>query len=216
MKTLIKLSAKFGVYSLLLVAAVSNVNATPIVTLSGVNQTTSSVSGVTVVDFNSGCGYASCSGDYKIVTGSSSGYYAQPYGTDTAYLSVPNPSPTSHSATFELGTTANYFGLFWGSIDSYNSISFFLKNTQVGSFSGTDIVGLNANGNQVGYSSNRYVNFEFAGAMFDTVKLTSSNFAFESDNHAYRQTASLPEPTPLALIALGLISLVSVRRFQKH
>jgi hypothetical protein len=192
------------------------VEATPIVTLSNVGETTTTVAGATTIDFNSGsCGYDTCVGDFQIVLGSSSGKYAQPAGTNTKYLTVPNPIANG-SATFSLGAVSDYFGLYWGSIDSYNSINFYLDGSEVGSFTGADIVGATyANGNQVSLSSNRYVNFDFGAEMFDTVKFLSSNFAFESDNHAFRSIVSVPESSPFILLVAGLLSLVLVRK-RKH
>lgn len=195
----------------LLIVAI-DVSALPIVSLSAAGQTTTQVADATTIDFNGGCGYASCSGDFALVTGSRSGLYAQPWGTTTQYLSVPNPSPTSLSALFTLETAANYFGLFWGSIDSYNIISFYLNNSLVASYSGRDIVGQFANGNQLSYNSNRYINFDFGSDSFNSVKLTSNGFAFESDNHAFRKLAAVTEPTTGALLLLGLMGLVLARR----
>lgn len=190
----------------------STAHALPIVTLSATGQTTTSVAGTTTVTFNDGtCGYASCSGNYRIVQGTTS-YRAQPAGTTGRYLAVPNPI-ASGSATFALGTTASYFGLYWGSIDAYNTISFLLGGIVVATYSGTDLVGAFANGNQVSLSSNRYINFEFGSELFDAVRLTSTNYAFESDNHAYRVATarlpggSVPAPGPLALFGFGLIAL---------
>lgn len=187
-------------------------SALPIVSLSAAGQTTTSVADAITIDFNSGCGYASCSGDYALVTGSQSGLYAQPLGTNTQYLSVPNPSATSLSANFTLGTAANYFGLYWGSIDSYNFISFYLDNLLVASYSGSNIVGQFADGNQLSYSANRYINFDFGNDSFNSVTLTSHGFAFESDNHAFRKLAAVTEPTTAALFLLGLVGLALARR----
>jgi hypothetical protein len=201
---------KLAFVSVLAVAA-SVAQAMPIVTLSALGETTTSVAGATTIDFNSGCGYATCSGDYEIVIGSVSGYYAQPAGTDTEYLTVPNPK-VSGSATFTLGAESDYFGLFWGSVDAYNSISFFLGGDLISSYSGTDLVGATfANGNQVSLNSNRYINFFFGSDKFDTVTLTSTSRAFESDNHAYRNLSTVPEPSALLLMLGGLLGLIGFR-----
>jgi len=186
------------------------------VTASPVNQTTSSVAGITTVTFDGGncAGYASCSGDFAIVSGSASGLYATPFTDNTKYLSVPNPSQSTQTAILGLGTTANYFGLFWGSIDTYNLISFFLGNAEVASYTGSQLPNLTADGNQTAWTSNRYINFDFGSASFDTVKIISYGYAFESDNHAFRKT-SVPEPMTLALMGLGLFGLVAARRFKR-
>lgn len=206
MQNLFKLAGA-GVLAL----AASVTQAAPIVTLSALGETTTSVAGATTIDFNSGCSYASCAGDFQIVIGTQSGQYAQPAGTNTHFLSVPNPNANG-SATFTLGAESDYFGLFWGSVDSYNSISFYLGGNLITSYSGADLVGAQfANGDQVSYSSNRYINFDFGSEKFDTIKFTSNGFAFESDNHAFRNLATVSEPSMLLLIMGGLLSLVGVR-----
>lgn len=195
-----------------LVLVTGAAQALPIVSLSNAGDVTTSVVGATTIDFNSGCGYVSCIGDFALVNGNESGKYAQPLGIDSQYLSVPNPSATTLSATFSLGTTADYFGLFWGSIDSYNFISFYLDNTLVASYSGSDLVGQFADGNQLSFASNRYINFNFGNDVFDSVKLTSNGFAFESDNHAFKQLVSVTEPTTALLFLIGLVGLGLARR----
>ena len=186
------------------------------ISASAIGETTSNVAGVTTVTFDGGncAGYASCTGDFAIVSGSASGLYATPFTDNSLYLSVPNPNQSTQTAVLSLGATANYFGLFWGSIDTYNIISFFLGNTEVASFNGGQLPSLTADGNQTAWSSNRYINFDFGAATFDTVKITSHGYAFESDNHAFRKTA-VPEPMTLLLMGVGLFGLVATRRFKR-
>lgn len=186
------------------------------VTASAINETTSSVAGVTTVTFDGdNCtGYASCSGDFAIVSGNASGLYATPFTDTTKYLSVPNPSQSTQTAILSLGAKANYFGLFWGSIDTYNIISFFSNNQEVASYAGGDLPSLTADGNQTAWASNRYINFDFGTATFDTVNIISHGYAFESDNHAFRKVA-VPEPMTLVLMGVGLFGLVATRRFHR-
>ncbi len=198
-----------------LLLATGAAQALPIISLSNTGNVTTSVAAATTIDFNSGCGYVSCAGDFALVSGNSSGKYAQPLGVNSQYLTVPNPSPTTQSAIFTLGAAADYFGLFWGSIDSYNFISFYLNNSLVASYSGSDIVGQFADGNQLSYSSNRYINFDFGSDTYDSVKLTSTGFAFESDNHAFKKLVSVTEPTTVLLFLLGLIGLALARRQER-
>lgn len=193
----------------------SLLQAAPIVfTLPGITEAPT-LPGLTTIDFSSGCTYASCSGDFQIVSGSVSGQYAQPANTTGPYLTVPNPV-SNGSATFGLGTQADYFGMYWGSIDDYNTISFFNGGSLVGSFTGSDLPPPALDdGNQTSWRSNMFVSFLFfGGETFDSIRLTSTNFAFETDNHTFR-AVSVPEPGTLALLGMGLIGVAAARRRRK-
>lgn len=172
----------------------------------------------TTIDFEGSTlcpiGYT-CDGDYEVrnnvdgsVNRSAPPYIATPIGGN--WLTVPNPY-TNGSATFKLATDYDYFGMFWGSIDNYNSISFFDDGVQVGStFSGSDFIPLLSNGGRSSWESNRFINFEFTGGKYDEVKLTSTSLAFETDNHAYGNllsTVNVSSPSVFALVGLGLIGL---------
>jgi hypothetical protein len=198
---------------LLLTLSAGFAHAAPIFSLSAAGETTTSVAGAVTIDFESGCGYESCVGQFQIVTGSVAGQYAQPAGTSDYYLAVPNPQANG-SVLLTLGTTADYFGLYWGSVDTYNSITFYLGGVEVGSFGGLDIAPP-ADGNQQAAATNRYVNFWFQnGDTYDAVRLASNGFAFESDNHAYSVTASVPEPATVLLMLTGLLGLMGARKRQ--
>lgn len=205
-----------GIFKLFVLGAAAlgisiSVNASVIVTAELPNVFESSVTGVTKVTFNDGtcAGYSSCS-NASIVQGNLSGVYAAPYLDTTKYSTVSG----GQTSTFNLGSAADYFGLYWGSIDSYNTISFYLGNSLVQSFSGTPVVGLLQNGGQTSWASNRYINFNFVNATFDKVLLISGSNAFETDNHAFRK-ASVPEPMTLVLMGLGLFGLVAARRVKR-
>lgn len=177
---------------------------------------TTQVAGATTVDFNDGtCGqYTNCFGNGGLVTGDVAGRYASPFGITDRYLSVAYHS-SSGSVTLDTPASYNYFGLYWGSLDTYNSIAFYSGAAMVGSYGGGDVYPLLANGGQTSWSSNRYVNFLFTeGDVFDRIVLTSTNYAFESDNHAYGNVGTaVPEPGTAALFALALMGVgVTARR----
>src|SRR5690606_29292247 len=150
--------------------------------------------GMTTVDFNDGttAPYTDVTGDFTIFNSpSGTAQSAAPLGINSKFLSVPNPNQNG-SATIELDGSYDYFGLFWGSVDNYNSIHFYNNASWVASFTGADIAPLIANGNQVDWTSNRFVNFFFNdGDSYDSIVLTSNGYAFETDNHAYGNQASV-------------------------
>lgn len=123
------------------------------------------------------------SGNAGIVIGSSSVSAAPfmgplPGGADTSkYLSIGGGA----SETISFATEKNAFGLYWGSVDSYNTIKFYSGTTLVASYTGADISPLLASGNQGSFSANGYV--DFVGLpFFNKVVLASSSNAFEIDN----------------------------------
>lgn len=176
------------------------------------------VKGATTIDFNGGTaptsGFISYSGASPVVQGSVGGQYATPWEDSTSYLAVEPGKDT----TMKFAKAADYFGLYWGSVDNYNHIDFYSGNALVKSFTGKD-VSTTATGHWTGKSDNVYVDF-FAGKgeTFDKVVMRSDAPAFETDNHAYRlaQAKSVPEPGLMGgLATVALFGTTVLRKRQR-
>lgn len=168
---------------------------------------TSAIAGATVYNFN-GALPSPYSGAGGLATGST-GTYAAPAGDTTQYMSVALNSP-SGSELASYAHAYNYFGLYWGSIDTYNSLSFISGGTTIATLTGGDVIAAGAQfGDRFDAGANRYVNFSLSGGTFDSVRLSSTQYAFESDNHA---VASVPEPGTFSLLSLGLAAIGLGRR----
>ena len=164
--------------------------------------------------------------NYSIRTGDSSGYASAPWWTDpvanpsgskdeTFYLTVPaNKSVTPVSATIMFGGAPyNYLGLWWGSMDTYNTLELLAADgvTAVETYTGgTWSAG---NGLQEDSTTNMYRNL-YGMPNFYGVRITSTDYAFELDNLAVGYNV-VPEPTTMLLLGLGLLGMAGVRRFRK-
>ncbi len=179
-------------------------------------------SGVTVLDFNSGdidTLLASSpvlsfehTGTTQLTTDSTAFASDAPGNDDfTQYLSVHYGGTTGVSASFAINldnTHNNYFGMYWGSIDSFNTLSFFNNGNLVETITGS-MVTADPQGNWTNELDNRYVSFYGLDA-FDKVVLESNQAAFEVDNIAFG--TPVPEPGTMLLFGAGLLGLAGIMR----
>jgi hypothetical protein len=150
---------------------------------------------------------ASFSGSGVVHTGQGSpNVYATPLGDTTNYMAVLGGG----SEEIAYSTLMNSFGLYWGSIDTYNSLAFYNGGTLVATITGSDVAPpLSANGGQADHASNAYVLIS-ALPQFDRVVAASSSYSFEFDNVVARGatlSAAVPEPSTWAMLLIGFAGL---------
>jgi hypothetical protein len=190
--------------------------------------------GVCTIDFNTGTTANLCGATYSstaigvtalmantIPSGTLSGAWVAPVTDTTNYLAVSTNPGSDSSVYVTLATTANYFGFYTGSLDSFNDVRFykggFAATNLVDSFNGTAInlaaFGALPTGNFV---QSAYVNYFTVGnVLFDRVIFASAGFAIETDNHSFAiasTPSAVPEPTSCFLLAVGAVGLIAASR----
>jgi hypothetical protein len=143
------------------------------------------------------------------------GLYATPFNDDTNYMAVLGGGTEEIS----YANLKNAFGLYWGSVDLYNSLSFYNGNNLVAMITGADVdPPISANGNQTSTSSNAYILISGLDT-FNRVEVTSGANSFEFDNvvagvASSSLTTPVPEPSTWVMLMAGFAGLgyVAVRR----
>jgi hypothetical protein len=150
--------------------------------------------------------------------GTANGISATPAGDLTNYLSVLG----GHSETLSLPSLQTNFGLYWGSIDAYNEIQFFVSGNPnaVATYYGNSLDAVppvGSNGDQSSLFTNAYIKF-LGLPNYNEVVLSSSTNSFELDNIGFGDRLSnvgpIPEPSTWVMLILGFASIgwISYRR----
>jgi hypothetical protein len=134
--------------------------------------------------------------------------YAQPLNDPTNYMAV----LANKRETISYSSLQQTFGLYWGSIDAYNTIKFYDGTVDpahlVAAFTGTTLPGIITapNGNETSPNSNRYITF--AGLVFDNVVLGSiGQNSFEFDNVSSTAVSAVPETSTWMMMILGFFGV---------
>jgi hypothetical protein len=159
-----------------------------------------SAPGAVTYDMSSNPGFG---GDpVAFVTGSSSGQYATPFGDTTQFASVGTLTAPATS-TLLLSGSSNYVGLYWGSIDGYNSLIITdASGDHVVNSANYASVLTPPNGDQ-GADGSLYINI-FTDSAITKLTFFSNQAAFEFDNLT---VAAVPEASTWAMMILGFLGL---------
>ena len=152
------------------------------------------------------------SGGAEAVQGSGFGYTAPMLASgpdSTTFLST-----VLGTITVNLPQATTYFGLSWGSIDTFNILSFYDHGTLIGRLTGTDLP--THDFGDIGLNGTMYVNL-MSSVPFDSVVMASNGYSFEVDDLAYGAGGGsgsdpVPEPWSLALLGIGALGAGFLRR----
>jgi PEP-CTERM motif len=163
----------------------------------------------------------SFSPDAQVVQGAAAGLYAPPVLSNNNGVLFGDPTngadTTKYITSGSTGSFAGaqavltfpglekYMGLLWGSVDRYNTLTFYsggTGGTLLGSVTGGDVFA-GANGDQ-GVNGTFYVNIN-SDTPFDTVVATSTQYAFEFDNVSFNVRNQNLVPLPASLWLFGSV-----------
>jgi len=158
---------------------------------------------VTFQTVEGGTAQVTFSGSSGVYSGNVSGVAAVPQlgGRPIGNFMAAEPNG---AVTVSYSQSQAYFGLNWGSVDRYNSLTFYNNGAQVASLSGTQVLA-NSSGFYGSTSSNVSINFT-NGTTFDQVVARSTSPAFEFGIiQSSRTNVPVPAPLPLGSTPIGAI-----------
>ncbi|MDO6557899.1 PEP-CTERM sorting domain-containing protein [Paraglaciecola chathamensis] len=117
------------------------------------------------------------------------------------------------------GSSIDYLGFYWGSIDTYNTFEFYSGATLVERITGGEILDLldGEEGDRESDKSNVYVNINFTvDDAFNRLRVISSGVAGEFDNIVVGlSNRNVPAPASLAFLGLGIMGMVIRKKLKK-
>ena len=140
---------------------------------------------------------------FVAVGGTSNSQGAAPYLDNTNYLSVLGGGSVKVTIG---GIGADQLTFYWGSIDTYNTITF----SDGTSFTGASITPKFANGCQQSANCNGLVTFQDLTGTFTSFTLSSSTNSFESDNFLATDVTfgnGVPETSTWVMMILGFFGV---------